>query len=30
MQVVVEVSRTFRSGADIRDLGLAFGEFEVR
>jgi hypothetical protein len=30
MQVVVEVSRTFRAGADIRDLGLAFGEFEVK
>jgi hypothetical protein len=30
MQVVVEASRTFRAGADIRDLGLAFGEFEVR
>jgi len=30
MRVTVEVSRTFRAGADIRDLGLAFGEFEVR
>jgi hypothetical protein len=30
MQVTVEVSRTFRAGADIRDLGLAFGEFEVK
>jgi len=30
MQVVIEVGRTFRAGADIRDLGLAFGEFEVR
>jgi hypothetical protein len=30
MPVVVEVSRTFRAGADIRDLGLAFGEFEVK
>jgi hypothetical protein len=30
MAVVVEVSRTFRAGADVRDLGLAFGEFEVR
>ena len=30
MPVVIEVSRTFRVGADIRDLGLAFGEFEVR
>jgi hypothetical protein len=30
MQVAVEVNRTFRAGADIRDLGLTFGEFEVR
>jgi hypothetical protein len=30
MQVTVEVSRTFRAGADIRELGLSFGEFEVR
>jgi len=30
MQVTLEVSRTFRAGADIRDLGLAFGEFEVK
>lgn len=30
MQVEVEVSRTFRAGADVRDLGLAFGEIEVR
>jgi hypothetical protein len=30
MQVVVEVSRTFRAGVDVRDLGLTFGEFEVR
>ena len=30
MPVAIEVSRTFRVGADIRDLGLAFGEFEVR
>lgn len=30
MQVAVEVSRTFRAGGDIRDLGLSFGEFEVR
>lgn len=30
MQVAVEVSRTFRAGADIRELGLAFGEFEVK
>jgi len=28
--ITVEVSRTFRAGADIRDLGLAFGEVEVR
>ena len=30
LEIIVEVSRTFRAGADIRDLGLAFGEFEVR
>ena len=30
LQFTVEVSRTFRAGADIRDLGLAFGEFEVK
>jgi len=30
IELVVEVSRTFRAGADLRDLGLAFGEFEVR
>ena len=30
LQVTVEVSRTFRAGADIRNLGLAFGEFEVK
>jgi hypothetical protein len=30
IEIVAEVSRTFRAGADIRDLGLAFGEFEVR
>jgi hypothetical protein len=30
MQVAVEVSRTFHTGADIRDLGLAFGDLEVR
>jgi hypothetical protein len=29
-EVAVEVSRTFRAGGDIRDLGLSFGEFEVR
>ncbi len=26
LQVTVEVSRTFRAGADIRDLGVVFGE----
>jgi hypothetical protein len=26
----VEVGRTFRAGTDIRDLGLAFGIFEIR
>ncbi|MBZ5624725.1 MAG: hypothetical protein LAQ69_39405, partial [Acidobacteriia bacterium] len=30
MQVSVEVSRTFRPPTDARDLGLAFGAFEVR
>jgi hypothetical protein len=30
MAVTVEVSRTFHAGTDIRDLGLAFGEFEVK
>jgi len=30
IEVTVEVSRTFRAGADVRDLGLAFGEFEVK
>jgi hypothetical protein len=30
IEVTVEASRTFRAGADIRDLGLAFGEFEVK
>jgi hypothetical protein len=30
IEITVEVSRTFRAGSDIRDLGLAFGEFEVR
>jgi hypothetical protein len=30
VEIAVEVGRTFRAGADIRDLGLAFGEFEVR
>ena len=30
IDVVVEVSRTFHAGADVRDLGLSFGEFEVK
>jgi hypothetical protein len=30
IEVAVEVSRTFRAGSDIRYLGLAFGEFEVK
>ena len=30
IEIIVEVNRTFRAGGDIRDLGLAFGEFEVR
>ena len=30
IEITVEVSRTFRAGADVRDLGLAFGEFEVK
>ena len=30
LQVAVEVSRTFRPPADPRELGLAFGSFEVR
>jgi len=30
LQVTVEVSRTFRPATDPRDLGLAFGVFEVR
>jgi hypothetical protein len=30
LEIAVEVSRTFRAGADIRDLGLSFGEFEVK
>ena len=30
MQVVVSVSRTVRKPPDDRDLGLAFGVFEVR
>jgi hypothetical protein len=30
IEITVEVSRTFRAGADVRDLGLAFGELEVK
>ena len=30
MAVAIEVSRTFRPASDPRDLGLAFGVFEVR
>ena len=30
MSVTVEVARTFRPAADPRELGLAFGTFEVR
>jgi hypothetical protein len=30
MQLTVEVSRTFRAGADIRDLGLVLGTFEIK
>jgi len=30
IEVAVEVNRTFRAGGDIRDLGLSFGEFEIR
>jgi hypothetical protein len=30
LRVTVEVSRTFHAAADIRDLGLVFGEFEVK
>ena len=30
LALTVEVSRTFHAGADIRDLGLACSEFEVR
>jgi len=30
IQVTVEVSRTLRPEADPRELGLAFGSFEVR
>jgi len=30
IEVTVEVSRTARVGADTRDLGLAFGRFEIK
>ena len=30
LDVTVEVSRTVRVGADRRDLGLAFGRFEIK
>ena len=30
LNVTVEVARTFRPASDPRDLGLAFGVFEVR
>ena len=30
MEVRVEVNRTVHAGGDLRDLGLAFGKFEVR
>jgi hypothetical protein len=30
MEIEVSVSRTARVGADQRDLGLAFGRFEVK
>jgi hypothetical protein len=30
IDITVEVSRTVRAGADRRDLGLAFGRFEIR
>ena len=30
LSVAVEVSRTFRAGSDVRDLGVVFGEFEVK
>jgi hypothetical protein len=30
MQIEVQVSRTFRAAADVRDLGLAFGEVEIK
>jgi len=30
IEITVAAGRTFRAGADVRDLGLAFGEFEVK
>jgi hypothetical protein len=30
IDITVEISRTVRTGADRRDLGLAFGQFEIR
>jgi hypothetical protein len=30
IEITVEVSRTVRIGADTRDLGLAFGRFEIK
>jgi hypothetical protein len=30
IDITVEVSRTVRVGADLRDLGLAFGRFEIK
>jgi hypothetical protein len=30
IDITVEVSRTVRIGADLRDLGLAFGRFEIK
>ena len=30
IEITVEVSRTVRAGADVRDLGLAFGVFEIK
>jgi hypothetical protein len=30
IEIKVEVSRTLRAGADMRELGLAFGRFEIK
>jgi hypothetical protein len=30
IEITVEVSRTAKVGADTRELGLAFGRFEIR